>query len=626
MKNNRFPDRCKAALLWLGAILAPLPWGGVGGGFLCSCSDFDDYNKEVADANASAGQTLWENIKGNSQLSDFAALIQKAGFDDELNQTQYYTVWAPLNGTYNAADFQALDNNALVRQFVKNHIASYAHSASGQINDRILMLNEKSYNFTGSQPYTFDDVTLQSANLPSSNGLLHTLQGVATFYPNLYEFITDSLLAVGKDIDSLRHFYQKYETTYLDTDASVLGPIVDGMQTYVDSVMITENTLWRDLNSKIHNEDSTYTFIMPTNRAWTSTYERIKDHFVYLPTTSAQYFNGQSVTNVTTDVDNAYLQDSLANLYLTSYLVYSNNDAYNQWMERSPSMLGSDTLRTTLRDKLSNPAEILAQTREKLKMSNGVARIVDSLAFYPWETYSPALVYPPHYSSIQARVLTGYPQTVQVTNPDPTKVDLEVLKHTWGNNNFSYLYVEPNAGTSKPELDVYLPDVRSTTYDFYCVFVPKSVEMGDTTVQLPNRVVFTLNYCDENGKLQNYVFKDEREENKQWLTDYYEATKAALIAADPSVKITGNPDAATMTAFTNDVTKVDTLYLGEFTFPVSYYGLRNNRDYLCPNLKITSPFSVFNKALLAGFERGIRISAIILKPKDLVEFEESKKQ
>ena len=39
-----------------------------------SCSDFDDYNTAVTDANASAGQTLWENIKGNSQLSDFAAL------------------------------------------------------------------------------------------------------------------------------------------------------------------------------------------------------------------------------------------------------------------------------------------------------------------------------------------------------------------------------------------------------------------------------------------------------------------------------------------------------------------------------------------------------------------------
>ena len=582
---------------------------------LTSCSDFDDYNKEVPDANVLASKTLWENIKGNAQLSDFAALLQKAGFDDELSETQYYTVWAPLNGTFNASEFQNLDDKALVRQFVKNHIASYAHSASGKIDERVLMLNQKSYSFTGSSAYTFDDVALKEANLPNINGLLHTLNGVATFYPNLYEFVTDPVVAEGKEIDSLNHFFRKYETTYLDTEKSVIGSIVDGMQTYVDSVMITENLLWRTLNGKINNEDSTYTFLMPTNRAWTHSYDRIKSYFNYLPTTTAQYFNGTSISNITYDVDNAYLQDSLANLYLTSFLIYSNNDPYNQWLEGAPSNKGSDTLRTTLRDKLSNPNDILAQTKEKLKMSNGVARIVDSLAFYSWETYSPVMLYPPTYNAIQARVMTGYAQTINVETPDPTKVDVEELTSNGGDGTLTYLYVEPNAGTSKPELDVYLPDVRSTTYDFYCVFVPQNVELGDTTVQLPNRVVFTLNYCDENGKLQNHVFKDESEENKQWFNTYYEHVKDSLIAMGE--KVTGNPDANTITAFSNDVTKVDTLYLGEFTFPISYYGLRNNRDYVCPNLKINSPFSVFNKALLAGFERGLRISAIILKPKEM---------
>jgi hypothetical protein len=238
-------------------------------------------------------------------------------------------------------------------------------------------------------------------------------------------------------------------------------------------------------------------------------------------------------------------------------------------------------------------------------MSNGVARIVDSLAFYSWETYSPVMLYPPTYNAIQARVMTGYAQTINVETPDPTKVDVEELTSNGGDGTLTYLYVEPNAGTSKPELDIYLPDVRSTTYDFYCVFVPQNVELGDTTVQLPNRVVFTLNYCDENGKLQNHVFKDESEENKQWFNTYYEHVKDSLIAIGE--KVTGNPDANTIAAFSNDVTKVDTLYLGEFTFPISYYGLRNNRDYVCPNLKINSPFSVFNKALLAGFERGLRV-------------------
>ena len=193
-----------------------------------------------------------------------------------------------------------------------------------------------------------------------------------------------------------------------------------------------------------------------------------------------------------------------------------------------------------------------------------------------------------------------------------------------GNGTFSYLWVEPNGGFAKPELDVYLPDVLSTTYDFYCVFVPQNVEQGDSTATLPNRVVFTLNYCDENGNLKDYVFKDESEENKQKFEAYYEACKIPILEENPKTTFS-KPDNATMTAFSNDVSKVDTLYLGEFTFPVSYYGLSGN-DKICPNIKITSPFSVFNKALLAGFSRDLRIAAIILKPKELVEFEESNKQ
>ena len=76
---------------------------GCGCATVISCTEFSDYNEARTDAQASGNQTLWENIRQNSQLSEFAALIQKSGFDKELSQTQYYTVWAPLNNTFDAA-------------------------------------------------------------------------------------------------------------------------------------------------------------------------------------------------------------------------------------------------------------------------------------------------------------------------------------------------------------------------------------------------------------------------------------------------------------------------------------------------------------------------------------------
>lgn len=598
-----------------------------------SCTDFDDYNEVVADATPSANQTLWQNILQNPQLSDFASLVKKSGFDANLDQTHYYTVWAPLNSTFDPSEFQNMDDNALMRQFVKNHIASYSHTASGDIGtQRILMLNEKSYSFEGSSTYKFDDVTLNEANLPSSNGLLHTLNGVATFYPNLYEFITDSLLSGEKGIDSLRNFYRKYETTELDKEASVVGPIVNGMQTYVDSVMVTENSLWYTLNALVQHEDSSYTFIMPTNKGWESTFERVKGYYNYLPTTNAQNLAASPIATVPITIDNAYWQDSLASSFLTRYLIYSNNNSYNQWLKGTPSAYGSDTLQTTLRKKLSNPDELLGIAKEQLKMSNGMAYVVDSLALNSWETFSPVLVYTTANSDNIGRVVSGSSQTITVKKPRKEMIDMSYRKrcyNQWGideksyDPSLQYMWVEPTSASGKPELDIYLPNVRSTTYDFYCVFVPAGIEEDDADETLPNRVVFTLNYCDAKGTLQNYVFKDNSAEHRQWFDAYYQQWKDIILADNPKQTFS-NPDANTLTAFSNDVSKVDTVYLGEFTFPVSYYGL-STTDKICPNIKITTPYSTFNRALLGGFARDLRIASIILKPKEFVEFEESNK-
>lgn len=583
-----------------------------------SCSDFNDYNTVVEDATPAANQTLWQNIQQNSQLSDFANLLKTVGYDSLLNATQCYTVWAPLNGTYDATAYQNLGKNALLRQFVDNHIAQYSHRASGQFNERILMLNAKSYDFLGTDKFTFDGVSLNAANLPSNNGVMHTLNGVANFYPNLYEFITDTLLNKAYGIDSLSSFFRRYETSYLDTENSVPGPIVDGLQTYVDSVIITENTLWSSLNCKMNVEDSTYTMLAPTNKAWNNTYDRIKNSFNYIGTTLAQAFipdarkgaEGATIaqTPISITMDASMLADSLATYYMTRYLSFSNNNGYNRWLIGEPSYLGTDTLYTTTRRKLSNPSDILAQTTTEVKMSNGVARIVDSLAVSSWETYNPELYYSASSSSNQARIINGVSSTIQVTstNVDATKVDLSDSYET----NYRYLWIEPSGNYSKPELDLYLEDVLSTTYDIYCIFVPENVDKTKSTVATkPNRVIFTLNYCDKNGTLKEQVFLDENQDGEAFRTKYSLANTAT--------------NKNTIYAFTNDTSKVDTLYVGEFTFPVCYRGLG---DGYCPNIKITSPFSAVTGKVRNDFSRDLRIAGILLKPKELVEFEEKNKK
>ena len=86
-----------------------------------SCTDFDDYNKAYTDAEPGSTQTLWDNISQRGNLSQFASLLQKGGYDTELQNSRFYTVWAPEDGTFNYDSVNALGKDALVK-FIRNFL------------------------------------------------------------------------------------------------------------------------------------------------------------------------------------------------------------------------------------------------------------------------------------------------------------------------------------------------------------------------------------------------------------------------------------------------------------------------------------------------------------------------
>ena len=80
---------------------------------VCACTDdhFDVVNNPTMGGN----QTIWQNIQSNPELSEFADLLQRTrvmknkddrnatqSFASLLDQPQSFTVWAPLNGTFDA--------------------------------------------------------------------------------------------------------------------------------------------------------------------------------------------------------------------------------------------------------------------------------------------------------------------------------------------------------------------------------------------------------------------------------------------------------------------------------------------------------------------------------------------
>lgn len=560
-----------------------------------SCSDFDDYNEVQVNPEAAANLSLWENIEQNPQLSDFEELIKKAGFDDELQGSHYYTVWAPLNGTFDKSIYADMDQAALLKNFVYNHVADYNHPISGDINNKVFTLNRKTYNFTGvSGTFTFAGITLAQANIPSTNGLMHTLDGAAMYYDNIYDYI----LGLGEGYESINAYFKRYETSVLDEANSVKGPMVNGLQTYVDSVMIVDNSLVRRLGAQLQNEDSSYTVLLPTDKAWENKYNAIKPYYNFIANTVGQDLRGtSSSSNIkqinTGDIDNAYFQDSIIKRFITNTIVYSNNDTYNSFFVDGREITPTDSVRLPNGRKYSNPADLLAyQVGEPVKMSNGWVRNVDSIAFYSWETYAPEINFNPQS---QAGLVTAAAASSRGWNIVFSDAVTKWGDFTETNGELRFYNIEPSGDRTKPELHTFLPNVLSTKYKFYVVFVPGAIIGEDNR---PNQVNFTLNYCDANGKLQKYNFSSDLK----------------------------NDNPKTQKPFVNDTSKVDTMYIGEFTFPVSYYGLpENGGKAIMPDLKISSPMSVFNSTLLKTYTRALRIAAIIMKPVELVEFEENQK-
>ena len=253
-----------------------------------------------------------------------------------------------------------------------------------------------------------------------------------------------------------------------------------------------------------------------------------------------------------------------------------------------------DTIVSTYRGRFTEPGMIFdpAHVKENIRLSNGEAVIVDSMMFKSWETFNPELTMP----GIGAvRTLAGTRSNVLVSFPDSSKVDLTDGKR------ITYAQVEPTSSFGKPEMDFYMDNVLSGTYRIYAVIPPANINLGDTTAVKPNWLNFTLNYYNpKTSKLVDYPFTNSRFVSGSEIITYSDKGKEVKTAIKE-------------TDFFNDTTCVDTLLLGEFTFPCCYKGIG---EYY-PNIKVTisSSFKTLKSSgHMDAFDRTIRICAIIFRP------------
>lgn len=514
-----------------------------------ACSDqWDDHYDAVSTADAS--KSLWLNISSNENLSNFASLLKQTGFYSRLDTTQTYTVWAPQNGTFDYSTISAENNSTIIKEFLENHIARYRWSVSGDISSSIMNLNGKMSRLVGNgNGYQFNGVSMKGCNQLSSNGILHQLNGSSTFLPNIYEYLDKKDFAT----DSIASFFHSYDITVFDKDKSLQGPIVDGKVTYLDSVTTKSNTLFATLGGAyINSEDSSYTMVIPNDKAWKDAYDSIKSAFTYIKKLgSTQLSNIDSLSDINTK------------MAIVNNLVFNNNENKYQ----------SDSLVSTLGNVFKNGSQnkIFADSIASVPLSNGKAVVVNKFDFVPGESWQKEI-------KVEAEVSANIESMsgVGLSGQDPTVVQVGAQnpKVKGSVSNHRYMDFEPKNSSTNPYVVYDIPGALSAEYDIYVVFVPVNI--------LSDNVASDLLDAKGNPKMNRAKFTLTYVNNKNMSTAY-----------SSTVDINS--------------TIIDSAYVGRVKFPVSYYGVDSEKM----TLKI---LSAVKSNETGNYSREMRIDCILFEP------------
>lgn len=487
-----------------------------------ACTDvWEDHYQVNPELNGS--ENLWDLISTDPDLDQFEELLKATGYDTLLTKSRSYTVWAPVDGSgfITEAEIEALNTideiqkELYIKEIVQNHIADYSHLAGG-IRDKenqknykmVEMLNGKAYHFTGSTPgaYKFSDNSLKEANKLATNGVLHKLNGYATFAANIWEQLAKSAKEDG--IDSLYAFLYKDYKKEFNQYASVQGPIVDGKVTWLDSAW-TISCRWFHEIGYMDLEDSLYTMYALTNQAWTEMYEQTKSYFAF-PTDMVTLPARGSMS-----AERA--ADSIVKELMVRNLVFSNT-VNKRFFDGE-----TDTLIST-RWQMFKGKEAYAlgnNASKSYSLSNGTLNIVDRLESDEVdENGQKVRVYSPFtcwHDTIRIQGESLYNQSGQEDAPQYSLVNKSVeyvhrdsLLYDSISGGAIGIYTAP--GTNKPVFNFYVNDVLSAYYRVKIVLLPPQIiEPLDTVFIKPNKFKATLWLGDgTNRPLGSFVSDSSR--------------------------------------------------------------------------------------------------------------------
>ena len=526
--------------------------GLLGAAVLLGFTACTDDHFDIQPSTVSGSNTIWQNVEANADLDSVAMILRrckvmKSQTDKSAKQTyaellatsQQLTAWLPKNGTFNAKQYlDELDRAAVLRakdemagtraeydvanRFARNHIARFNYE-SNMGEQRIALMNSKIVNYNAGEG-TFNGVKLDAANanILSSNGMLHVLDGESQFAYNIFERLqVDSRFAkIYGDID-------KYNVYTFSSSSSTQGSMNhNGSMEYVDSVWTRTNSLmtgaWLD---KLTDEDSLYVSVIPTDAAYEAARQKIHGLFKYAKNynyawdaskrdwtnkgTNALKFNTDSLT--TYNVTSRILSASSFSVGYNSEgpVTTSNPQAFLNHVLTADSLNSNARLVIYNKDKGNvNPIFDGQTADDAIKASNGYIFAVDN--------YN----YDPSYSFIQKMNINGH-NTSQVTGSTSEQAQYVTLNNENQNADVNvdalgvdnYYYYFPVSGNSQLNIDFKLNNVLSTKYKISIVLLPNRVNINNIRAEedgtiIEEKPVFDVQIRDDKGSVIGKAVKN----------------------------------------------------------------------------------------------------------------------
>lgn len=561
---------------------------------LAACTDsWDDHYSQIPDTQY-GNASIYEVLAAQPELSDFCRVLDQATmfanfrntpvtYKELLNADQFFTVWAPVNGTFNADSLIAMcqtnHGDSLVEvQFLKNHIARYSHSFGNTQDSTVSLLNSKKLSMVGDQ---FGTTTIVKPNITARNGIIHVVKEPSKYFNNIYEAMSNL-----PQLQHLGSFFKGYERYRFNESASLAMGVVDGKTVYIDSVFYMETYSF----GYIRQEDSLMWMLAPTKEVWEPVYEEAKSYFNYCHMAKG---------------------DSLTNLYAHDMLMTDLFYNPKSWKQRSiqDSIVSVGWYQNTLKERYHvyfkpfQPGGLFAQNWvEKITCSNGTIYVMDQ-----WPFDKTKLYFQPIEISTSLSRLYDYGGNAKKSS------SIEVSWFGVDNDSIEsgYLSVVPEVSTDAYYAEFEVPRVLSGEYDIYCVVLPKSVnsrnDVGSTAAgirnRLPNKFTVEITYRGKDN--QEYVLDSKnRYEFDESLPQYYVKSSTAPYLFEGNAVSKGARD---YTSYVNNPLRVDTIKLCTMKFPTCNYGQSpiTNRIKIINNVK---------KSEARDYADFLYLSAIVLKP------------